>query len=556
MGRGIRGKVLPLLAGGVLLGAVVGCGAGTRPASTKMATSTTTALRARHHQEQVLDAVYGRMIARYHTFATAGNVDFGPGPRDVVDYGVGRLWRRGIDGAGTTVAVLEGWNDPGIAGYVAAVDQRLGGLPNPDITTIYPSGNHRLPPRCPPAMARLGAYAGCSAWRLETEVDVMAVHLMAPYARIVISVTPPDSQANDDVADNVAPPEMMQALEAISRHHLADVASISDGSGESAYRDGRSEVTAQDPGELTAAAAGIPLVVATGDCGATEAEPVVGGRCATTPETAAWSDSPWALAVGGSLTDRSSTGRRLGSDPLWPHEGAGFSAIFRRPRYQAGVASITHRAMRSLPDITMDAAQGTSLAAPLMAGVLALATQANGGHDLGPIDPALYDRLGPHGAADGIVDVVRGSDPITADGGPVLSPGFTAGRGFDVASGWGTISAPRFVPALVRATRALREERAVRARAATALTVLRRAVRLSPARVRGGAVSRLTATGFLPLHPVALSIGGRRIATLRADRLGDVRDTIAPARLHLAAGTYRVALSSMLITVSGRLTMP
>jgi hypothetical protein len=32
-----------------------------------------------------------------------------PGPQDVLDYQVGDLWKRGIDGAGTTVAVIEGW---------------------------------------------------------------------------------------------------------------------------------------------------------------------------------------------------------------------------------------------------------------------------------------------------------------------------------------------------------------------------------------------------------------------------------------------------------------
>jgi subtilase family serine protease len=489
------------------------------------------------------------MLDRYRTFAT----ESGPGPRDVVDYGVGRLWRRGIDGAGTTVAVMEGWDDPGIARYVATSDQRLGGLPDPRITTIFPSGDHRLPRTCPPAMATLGAYAGCRSWPVEIELDVMAVHLMAPYARIVIAVTPPDSEITDDAAANVAPPEIMKGVETISRRHLADVVSISDGSGEDDYRHGRTEVTAQDPGELTAAAAGIPVVVATGDCGATQAYPVADGRCATAPETSVWSDSPWTLAVGGSLTDLSATGRRLGSDPLWPHAGAGLSTIFPRPGYQAGVASITHSAMRSVPDITMDAEQGTSIAAPLMAGVLSLATQADGGRDLGPINTALYDRLGPRGAADGIVDVVRGSDPITGAGGSMLSPGFTAHRGFDVASGWGTISAPRFVPALVRATRALGQERTARARAAESLAVLRRAMRLRPARVGDGGVSRLVATGFLPFHPVVVSVSGHRVAELHADRRGDVEATIDPARLHLPAGTHVVALRSMLITVTGRL---
>ena len=148
-------------------------------------------------------------------------------------------------------------------------------------------------------------------------------------------------------------------------------------------------------------------------------------------------------------------GSKLGPDPIWHvggifSEGAGFSAVFGRPSYQNGVARITGSRMRSVPDITMDAQSGTSESAPMVAGVLALATQLNHGRNLGPINPVLYDILGPLGTHAGISDVVSGNnsviDPST---GNVLVPGFTAAPGFDVASGWGTVDASRFVPALV-----------------------------------------------------------------------------------------------------------
>lgn len=60
-----------------------------------------------------------------------------------------------------------------------------------------------------------------------------AAHLIAPYAKILITATPADSEIADDAASQVAPPEMMQALETIAHHHLADVISISDGTAES-----------------------------------------------------------------------------------------------------------------------------------------------------------------------------------------------------------------------------------------------------------------------------------------------------------------------------------
>ncbi len=109
---------------------------------------------------------------------------------------------------------------------------------------------------------------------------------------------------------------------------------------------------------------------------------------------------------------------------------------------------------RSVPDITMDAQAGTSEAAPMMAGVLALATQLNHGRNLGPINPVLYDILGPLGPHAGLSDVVSGNNSVIDSSGDVLVPGFTAARGFDVASGWGTVDAAEFGPALVAGTRA------------------------------------------------------------------------------------------------------
>ena len=480
-----------------------------------------------------------------------------PGPSDVFDYDVGPLWLKGVDGAGTTIAVIEGWDYPDIGNVVAAFDKPLG-LPNPDIETIYPSGDGKLPATCPPGMVALGSYGSCSAWGGELTLDVEAAHLMAPYTKILISVTPADSQITDDAASQVAPPEMMQALKTISSHHLANAISISDGSGEASYSRGVAEIAAQTPGELAAAAAGIPVLVATGDTGVVMELPVFDGDQVTkTPDTGTWDDSPWVTAVGGSVPNLSSTAKRLGPDPLWnvgQYSGsAGYSSVFARPAYQQGVASITHSNMRSVPDITMDASYGTSEAAPMFAGVLALATQLNHGHDVGPINPALYGVLGPKGAADGIADVVSGNDSYENAQGKVVVPGFTAAKGFDVASGWGTIYAPKFVPSLVAATQAASQDKSTRQQALAELTALQHAVKLSPSVVAPGGTSYLFASGFLPGHPVQLLVGARVVAKLTASILGTVTYMLDPATLKLAAGTHAVALDSMLIDVTGSL---
>ena len=402
---------------------------GSATAATVAAAAPGGGLPTKQAQIKRLTAALAYMQKHYKTLAGST-----PGVQDIDDYGIGTLWRKGIDGAGTTIAVIEGWNLGNIGQIVAGFDKQFDLPAPPSLRTIYPAGP--LPKTCPAGMVKLGSYGSCDAWGGELALDVVTAHMIAPYAKIVISATPADTEVKDDPASNVAPPEMMKALEVISRQHLANVISISDGTGETTYSYGRAQILANSPGELAAAAAGIPVLVATGDCGVVQNLAVANAQCnntSATPDTAAWDDSPWVTAVGGSVPDFSfTTPQRLGPDPLWNvgglfSEGAGFSSVFTRPGYQDGVAGITGSPMRSVPDITMDAQDGTSEAAPMLAGVLSLATQLNGGN-IGPINPVLYRELGPAGARAGIADVDSGNDSVVRNG-KVAVPGFTAGRG-------------------------------------------------------------------------------------------------------------------------------
>jgi subtilase family serine protease len=393
----------------------------------------------------------------------------------------------------------------------------------------------------------------------------MSAHLMAPYAKILLVVTPADTVIpNADPAQNVAPPEMMESLEDIARNHLANVISVSDGTGEFTYPFGKPEITAQNPGELAAATAGIPFVDGTGDCGVVQNLAVANSQCGdsgTTPSSAAWDDSPWALAVGGSIPNVSPTnGAKLGPDPLWHvpppfaqfSEGAGFSAIFPRPAYQDAVEPSSP--WRSVPDLTMDAQDGTSESTPMVAGVLSLATQENHAN-IGPINPVLYGVLGPAGTRDGIEDVVSGNNSADQPDGTVIVPGFTAGPGFDVASGWGTVYAPKFVPSLVAATRAAHEETAARQSAQQQLSTLETtSISLTSQTVAPGSTTQMSAVGFLPEYPVTLSVDGAQITTLTANTVGDVADTIDPDALGLAPGTHTITLHSLLIDETAQFT--
>jgi subtilase family serine protease len=510
-----------------------------------------TGLPSKKQQIKVLAAVLKNMHKNYANYAQVT-----PGPQDIFDYGIGRLWLKGIDGAGTTIAVMEGWNDPNVGSVVAGYDKMFG-LPNPQITTIYPAG--ALPTTCPAGMVALGSYGSCSAWAGELELDVLSAHLIAPYAKILISATPADTQETDDAASQVAMPEIMKGVEVIAAKHLANVISISDGNGESTYSAGAEEITAQSPGELTAAAAGIPVLVGTGDCGVVQNLPVANSQCGNAsdqPDTAAWDDSPWVTAVGGTIPNiNPTTGAKAGSDPVWHvggifGEGAGYSSVFRRPGYQNGVASITRSPMRSVPDIALDAQDGTSESGPLLNGVLALATQLNHGRNVGPINPALYESLGPRGAAAGIADVIHGNNSVIVNGKTVVQ-GFTAAKGFDVATGWGTING-KFVPSLVAATRADGQEAAARHQASADLTALEHGIRFTPDSISQGGMTYLLAGGFLPGHPVQMSIDGKAVATLTVGDLGTVTYMIDPSLLNLAPGEHTVRLSSLLLNMTGK----
>jgi subtilase family serine protease len=541
---------LPLLAAAALVAGPLAISAQAAPAaSAQSGSAASVSINPAHIQ--VLEAALQNMHNNYASFA-----NFSPGPQDIFNYNIGNLWMRGIDGTGTTVAVIEGWDDPGIAAYIKVRDLRYG-LPDPDIETIFPSGP--LPATCPAGMVALGSYGSCDAWVGELRLDVLAVHLIAPYAKIIISATPADSEITDDAASNVAPPEMMRALEDISTNHLANVISISDGTGEGTYSFGNAQIHANDPGPLAAAAAGIPVLNATGDCGVVQNLAIANAQCGNTspgPASATWADNPWVTAVGGTVPNVSKTdGTKLGPDPLWHvggifAEGAGFSAVYPRPLYQAGVARITGSPWRSVPDITMDSQDGTSESAPMTAGVLALATQLNHGQNLGPINPVLYAILGPLGSLAGISDVVSGNNSVTdPNTGQVLVPGFTAGPGFDVASGWGTIDASKFVPALVTA-QLTGLDRIAQLAASLELSRLQHNVKLSAGFIPPGGTSSVSDTGFLPEHPVQLAIDGTTITTLTASDQGTVSYVLNPSALGLSPGHHTLTLQSMLITTT------
>ncbi|MGH3780577.1 MAG: hypothetical protein ACRDRO_08080, partial [Pseudonocardiaceae bacterium] len=123
---------------------------------------------------------------------------------------------------------------------------------------------------------------------------------------------------------------------------------------------------------------------------------------------------------------------------------------------------------------------------------------------------------------------------------------FAAATGFDVASGWGTIDASRFVPELVAAIYGHNGPDSLQRQAADALARLQHSIALTA----NGDSTYLLAAGFLPQHPVELDIDGNHVATITANTLGSVSYAVDPALLKLPRGAHTLTLKSMLLTAT------
>jgi subtilase family serine protease len=348
-------------------------------------------------------------------------------------YGVPALWNQGVTGSGATVAVVESFGDPDAASVLDTYSQQHG-LPPAQLSVISPAG---AIPVCTPA---LDAQIQCSSWVGETDLDIVMIHSIAPAAHIVIAATPVN-----ETQGFTGLPEMMEAIDYLAVHHIADAISLSFGTTEDDFPR-LSDPATLDYAFKDAKRAGIPVLASSGDCGATGNTLDSATQCGDVFPYRAVSypaSSPYVTAVGGTVLHLDANNVRTSPDTLWPESGGGLSKTYARPSWQDRVADVTGSTQRSLPDITMEGIDGTSQASPLFAGVLALATQVHGG-PLGFLDPILY-RLGGKGTKAGIVDVTSGDN--TQYG----VQGFTAGPGYDTVSGWGTVDPAAFVPALARA---------------------------------------------------------------------------------------------------------
>ncbi len=411
---------------------------------------------------------------------------------DIIDYGVNDLWKTGIDGAGVTVAYVVTNPDPGLAASMSSYDTQMS-LPPVNISDVQiPAG---------PAFT---CQIECSTG--EDRLDAEAIHSMAPYASILF-VHP----AVPETIGMQGWPGVAQAIETIANEHLADIITVSLGDGEGDFTgdptnpgsSAAAAVHSLDPAFLDAAAHNIPVMFASGDCGPTDPTVLFNtGQC--TPAIGVTdghpADNPWVTAVGGTIPNAglATVAGRTAPDALWTApsthsdaESAGVSVFYPQPSWQKGIPALAGLTGYADPDISMDASDGTSQASPTFAGILALATQVRHAN-LGTVNPALA-AIGPMGAADGIIDVPAGYND-NAYG----VTGFATGTGYDIASGWGTIWAPAFVPALVSQLDSVPGTAKPSRQAHHLLLALERAGSASPRKATSGQTVTVTGTGFIP----------------------------------------------------------
>jgi len=364
-------------------------------------------------------------------------------------YDMTSLLASGKNGSGERVAVVDAYSgdeDQSQLESDLTTFAGLAGIPVGKVDYLYPV----------PSNASLNTSGTNPGWDLEEALDLEWARAIAPGATIDMTFSPN------------AGPGLYEAVDRLVGEGEADVISLSWGEPDvgifnvfdtpcstacNASTDGSYAVLG--PVLELAAAEGIGVMAASGDCGAADgtsgvstnfpaSDPYVTGVGATqlTVSGGSWSSE---VAWSGNSSGATSPGcRNLGGS------GGGY-APFPRPWWQAGLPS--KPTGRGVPDVSINGAagspvyvefqgsgvpvSGTSVGTPIWASIEAVADQ-DAGTDLGFLDPSLYSILeGSHYASD-FHDITSGSN------------GYDAGPGWDAVTGIGSPIVGALVPALVR----------------------------------------------------------------------------------------------------------
>jgi len=344
-------------------------------------------------------------------------------------------------GSGDCVAVIE--DTDYLSSAVTLFDTNFS-LPAASVTRILADGSN----------------PGRNGDEIEALLDIEWAHAVAPGAAVNVYIGNSATATIDPLVDALARAVKDNTCGAIS------VSYGFCGASNSFYNSTLDSIFVQ------AAAQGQSIFISSGDQGA--AGLVLNGAgtaciVGTTPNVNEMAADPNVTGVGGTqfTPNFDPSGNDLGStaESVWDDSsgasGGGKSAIFRKPTYQNSVTPAD--SARDLPDVAMGASPispgfywgddasgtavmsccigGTSIAAPMWAGVAKLVAQSGGGR-VGNLDQRIY-QLGALGNSilSGLRDVTSGNNTFNR------VTGFSAVNGYDQSTGWGSADMANFVAA-------------------------------------------------------------------------------------------------------------
>ena len=320
-------------------------------------------------------------------------------------YGFDQISFGGVagDGAGTTIAIVDAYDDPNIANDLKQFDKQFG-LPDPVFTKVNQTGGSSMP-------------TADSGWATEIALDVEWAHAIAPKANILLV------EANSAYFS-----DLLAAVDYARRYTGVVAVSMSWGGG-----DFQGETDYDGYFTTTSGHAGVTFLASSGDNGAPALYPCV---------------SPNVVAVGG--TTLSLNGQNWYGESGWSGSGGGISNGESQPSYQKGVVTQS-TTRRCTPDVSYDSNPatgvpiydtfgtmnpwiqigGTSAAAPQWAALIAIADQGR----------ALAGKASLDGATQTLPMLYGLSSADFHDittGGSTGSPNYSAGPGYDLVTGRGS----------------------------------------------------------------------------------------------------------------------
>lgn len=368
-------------------------------------------------------------------------------------YGLTSLYDSGKRGQGQTVVIIDSYGSPTLQQDVNTFDQQFN-LPAVKLQVLSPLGT----------VPFNSGNSEMQGWEGETSLDVEMVHAIAPEASIIVLTSPVDE--TEGVAGL---PQFLQLEQYAVDHHLGSIFSQSWAASEVSLNDaaGQAELAQWETFYQAATTQHhITIFGSSGDSGATDYTDASLNTLSPTPTTSFPDDSPWVTAVGGTTLTQNGASY---SEVVWNNGGAsggGVSRFYATPAFQQGLPQSDQQILggqRGVPDVSAAAdpstglaiyyggqwtlAGGTSAAAPLWAGVMAVADQV-AGRPLGYINPSLYKIAASSQYTSAFRDITDGNNSYSDKG--VDVQGYQATTGWDPTTGLGSPNAANLIPLLIQ----------------------------------------------------------------------------------------------------------